>query len=238
MTGKIMVFGGTSGVGLQTATNLSQKGFVVHATGRNADKIARLRDQYPSIQFHVADSAAEGAVEACLQKIGSLDHAIMALGGAKGAGPLKDLQISALSEGFADKLLSQLRSLKALLPHLHKTGSVTFISAVSAQMAAPGTVGLAAINGAIEAMIKPLAAELAPLRINAVSPGVIDTPWWNWLPEDQRSAVMQQYAGAALVQRVGAAQDIALAIEFLITNSFCTGTVITCDGGLRLKAGG
>ena len=105
-------------------------------------------------------------------------------------------------------------------------------------MAGPGTVGLAAINGAIEAMVRPLAAELAPVRVNAVSPGVIDTAWWNWLPEDQKQGVFDQYGKASLVGRVGQPGEVAQVIKLLVENAFMTGQVIVCDGGLSLKAGG
>ncbi len=87
-------------------------------------------------------------------------------------------------------------------------------------------------------MIRPLAAELAPIRVNAVSPGVIDTPWWDWLPVEQRKEVMDCYAKASFVGRVGVPDDIAQVIELLIKNTFCTGEIITCDGGLRLRLAG
>ena len=91
-----------------------------------------------------------------------------------------------------------------------------------------------AINGALEAMVRPLAKELKPTRVNAVSPGVIDTPWWHRLPAEQRQAVFDRYANLASVGRVGRAEDVADAILFLIRNGFITGTVLECDGGLHL----
>jgi NAD(P)-dependent dehydrogenase (short-subunit alcohol dehydrogenase family) len=83
-------------------------------------------------------------------------------------------------------------------------------------------------------MVPTLAKELRPLRINAVSPGVIDTPWWNFLPEDARNATFAQYAQAAPVGRIGKPEDIAAVIAQLIQNTFITGQIITVDGGLAL----
>ena len=103
-----------------------------------------------------------------------------------------------------------------------------------ARAANPGTAGLSAINSAIEGLVKPLAVELRPRRVNAVSPGVIDTPWWNWMPEDQKRETFNKFAAATPAGRVGRPEDIAEAIVFLIGNSFMTGCVLECDGGLRL----
>lgn len=83
-------------------------------------------------------------------------------------------------------------------------------------------------------MVKPLAVELKPRRVNAVSPGVVDTPWWNWLSPEMKTTTFDRFAQATPVGRVGTPADIAHAIVFLIGNTFMTGCIIECDGGLRL----
>ncbi len=98
----------------------------------------------------------------------------------------------------------------------------------------PTTAALAAVNSGIEAIVPVLAVELAPVRVNAVSPRVIDTEWWNFLPEDARTDVFAGIAAQTPVGRVGSADDIAKAIEFLTDNTFTTGVVIRVDGGARL----
>jgi NAD(P)-dependent dehydrogenase (short-subunit alcohol dehydrogenase family) len=101
-------------------------------------------------------------------------------------------------------------------------------------MANPGTAGLGAINGAIESMIGALARELKPTRVNAVSPGVVDTPWWDRFPAEVKDGIFRQQVEMLPAGRVGRAQDVAHAVQFLVENSFTTGAVIECDGGLRL----
>jgi NAD(P)-dependent dehydrogenase (short-subunit alcohol dehydrogenase family) len=113
---------------------------------------------------------------------------------------------------------------------------VTIISAASARTAFAGTAGLAAANGALEAMVAPLAVELAPLRVNAVSPGVIDTPWWSGMPADQRQGYFDAVAAVTPVRRVGRPEDVAGAIVYLAGAGFVTGTVLECTGGLNLTA--
>lgn len=86
------------------------------------------------------------------------------------------------------------------------------------------------------ALVPILAAELKPIRVNGVSPGVIDTPWWDVFPDDQKQAMFETYAAKSLVGRVGRPEDVAKAIAFLIADSFMTGHTLICDGGLRLAA--
>jgi len=111
---------------------------------------------------------------------------------------------------------------------------VTLVTAISARIANPGTAGLAAINGALESMIGTLARELAPRRVNAVSPGVIDTPWWDDKPADVKHSVFAAQTAALPVGRVGRPDEVAQIIDMLTANGFVTGTVIPCDGGLHL----
>ncbi|MFJ9743852.1 SDR family oxidoreductase, partial [Streptomyces sp. NPDC101166] len=131
----------------------------------------------------------------------------------------------------------QVRILKAALPHLDSHGSVTLVTAASARSAFPGTAGLAAINGALNAMVAPLAVELAPLRINAVAPGVIDTPWWDRVPEAQRTALFDGLVATTPVGRVGRPEDVAAAIHLLAVNGFTTGVVLDVNGGTGLATG-
>jgi NAD(P)-dependent dehydrogenase (short-subunit alcohol dehydrogenase family) len=167
-----------------------------------------------------------------------VDHLVLALSpGAVGMGPLASLEESALRAAFDGKFFAHLAIVKATLPKLRPGGSVTFISAVSARAAMPGTAGLAAVNGALESVVPPLAAELAPIRVNAVSPGVIDTPWWDGMPEAQRTAFFENTATLSPAGRVGKPEDVASSVLYLAGNTFVTGTVLDCSGGATLATG-
>ncbi|MFL6548160.1 MAG: SDR family oxidoreductase, partial [Povalibacter sp.] len=169
-----------------------------------------------------------------LSTVGSFDHLVIALSGGEGAGSLDRLTSDDLRSGFEGKFWVHFGLAQDALPHIAAEGSITFVTAISARAANPGTSGLAAINSAIEGLVKPLAVELRPRRVNAVSPGVIDTPWWNWMSPDQKRSAFEKFARATPAGRVGRAEDVAQAIVFLIGNSFMTGCVLECDGGLRL----
>jgi NAD(P)-dependent dehydrogenase (short-subunit alcohol dehydrogenase family) len=153
-----------------------------------------------------------------------------------GVGPIATLDEAALRQAFDGKFFAHVKAIQAALPRLRRDGSVTLVTAASARAAFAGAAGIAAVNGALETMVAPLAVELAPLRVNAVSPGVIDTHWWNALPEDQRRAYFESVAAVSPVGRVGKPDDVAEAIVYLADADFVTGTVLECTGGFNLTA--
>jgi len=232
---RILIAGGSSGIGLATAELLVRCGANVIVTGRDREKLAavqaRLGDRATTMAFDAAESVERSST---LAAIGPIDHLVIALSGGKGAGPLAQLAPDDLRTGFDAKFWTHFSLAKEALPYLNASGSITFVSSISARAANPGTAGLSAINAAIEGLVRPLAVELRPRRVNAVSPGVIDTPWWNWMTGDQKREAFAKFANATPVGRIGKPEDVAQAIVFLIGNTFMTGCVLECDGGMRL----
>ncbi|UUZ82414.1 SDR family oxidoreductase [Paenibacillus sp. P26] len=233
---RVIVMGGTSGIGLAAARMLAESGAEVIVTGRDQAKLDEaLQLLGPRSGGERLDAASPEELKAFFERQGRFDHLIISVSGAKGAGSFRELALSDLRAGFEAKFWPQITSAQLSLETLSPTGSITFITAISARSISPGISGLAAINAALEAMVPNLALELAPIRVNAVSPGVVNTSWWNWMPEEQRSAALNHYASQAPVGRVGEPEDIAKAICYVVDNTFVTGTVLEADGGLRLK---
>lgn len=181
---RVVVVGGTSGIGLATAALLHEQGASVVVTGRDPERLASAAAQ--GLQPERVDSTRRAELDALFARVAPVDHLVVCVSGGEGAGPLASLDLDAVRRALEAKTLAQLETLQAALPHLAPSASVTLVTAASAQAALPGTAGLAVVNGALEAAVPPLAAELGPVRVNAVSPGVVETPWWEGVPAEVR----------------------------------------------------
>jgi NAD(P)-dependent dehydrogenase (short-subunit alcohol dehydrogenase family) len=226
-----LVVGGTSGIGLATARRLRRGGATVHVVGRDKEKLDAVD---AGLVGHQADGGDRDAMAAVAEIIGTVDHLVVTLSGSEGMGPVATLDLDMLRRAFDAKFWAHVTTVQAVLPHLAPAGSITLVGAISAHTGMAGTAGLAAINGAVESLVKPLAVELAPIRVNAVSPGLVDTPWWSGLPEDVRQEYFTQAAAALPVRRIATADDIAEVVTMVATNPNLSGTVVEADGGARL----
>jgi NAD(P)-dependent dehydrogenase (short-subunit alcohol dehydrogenase family) len=232
---RLAVLGGSAGIGLAVARRQALAGAEVTLGGRNADRLDEAcRSIGAAATGVVVDAEDAGSLRRFFAEAGAIDDLVITVTRRGGAGPVAELAEADLVGAFAGKPVAHLQAIALALPTLSENASITLVTAGSAQSALPGTVGLAAVNGALEAAVAPLAVELAPRRVNAVSPGVIETDWWSELPDDARAQMLATFAERAPVARNGTADDVAGAIAALIENDFITGVVLPCDGGLRL----
>ncbi|HEX5115448.1 MAG TPA: SDR family oxidoreductase [Pseudonocardiaceae bacterium] len=233
-----LVVGGTSGIGLATARRLYDRGARVHVVGRTGQRLAAVAESDPKLVGHRADGADRDAIAAVADEIGTVDWLVVTLSGSDGPGPIAELDLAVLRRAFDAKFWGHITTIQAVLPHIPPTGSITLLGAITARAGMPGTAGIAAINGAVEAMVRPLAVELAPIRVNGVSPGVVDTPWWSGVPEPARRAYFAGAAQALPARRIATADDVADVVVTAATNPNLTGTIIETDGGARLVSTG
>jgi NAD(P)-dependent dehydrogenase (short-subunit alcohol dehydrogenase family) len=229
----IVIVGGSSGIGLAAATEARRRGANVVIGGRDEEKLQAAITSIGNVRAIRVDAGDPASLASFYESIGRFDHLVIAASGGRGGGMFASLKENDLRSGFEAKFWVQWRSAQASLDMLSEQGSITFVSAASARASNPGTSGLAAVNGAVNALVGPLARELAPRRVNAVSPGVVDTPWWDAQPEAMKTAFFRASEQNLPVGRVGQPIDLAEAILFLAGNAFTTGVVLDVDGGLR-----
>ncbi|WP_416799065.1 SDR family oxidoreductase [Ciceribacter azotifigens] len=235
---EIVIVGGSSGMGLALARRLLSEGAHVTIASRTAAKLEAARealDDHPALRTAVLDLTREGEVAAFFADHPRLDHIVSTAADIDGAYQLlPDLQISAAQRVVESKFYGPLLLAKHGAARLPPSGSITYTSGVAAyRPAARGSV-VAAVNAALEGLVRALAVELAPLRINAVSPGWVATPIWKFVAGDAAKARLGEMAERLPVGRVGQPEDIADAIRFLIGNGFATGTILHVEGGHRL----
>jgi NAD(P)-dependent dehydrogenase (short-subunit alcohol dehydrogenase family) len=232
---RILVIGGTSGMGLASARRLVRAGAEVFIAGRDAAKldaaVSSLDGKATGMQADFTDRAS---LEALMRRIGRLDHQVLAAAGPAAWGPFAQLPVEAVRNALNTKLIGYWQSLQAALPILRKDGSVVFMTGAASRVAMNGTAGLAAVNGGIVQMAQTLAKELAPLRVNVVSPGLVDTPAYDGMPAEKKSGMFASAASSLPVGRTGVPDDIAQCVEMLVGNTFATGMVLDIDGGARM----
>ena len=233
---RILVIGGTSGIGLATARAAAAAGARVIVVGRDPLRLARALESLPEhAEGRLVDATDRAALDRLAAVIGTLDHLVLSFAAGGGAGAFRSLDLAALREVVEGKAWAFLEALQAFLPALRADGSVTFVTAATARAAFPGTVGIAFNNGALNAVVPPLSVELAPLRVNAVCPGVIETPIFEHWPEAERARFFAR-ARAAPLGRPGRPEEVAQAVLALVTNPYVTGVLLEVDGGLRFTA--
>ncbi|HET7409441.1 MAG TPA: SDR family oxidoreductase [Paracoccaceae bacterium] len=223
---KAVVFGGTSGIGLAAARQLAGLGAEVVAISRDPSKAGAEQ----GIRLEQCDVRDEAALQALFGRLAPFDILISAAtGGGRAVGPFLEMDMAGFRASF-DKLWGYANVVRHGAPHLAEHGSIVLVSGAPARRIRPGQIAIGSVGGAVEQFARGLAPELAPRRINVVSPGIIDTPMVALTGEDRRAAY-ERMTKNNLIPRAGSADEVAQAIVFAVQNDFVTGTTIDVDGG-------
>ncbi|QYK70057.1 SDR family oxidoreductase [Paenibacillus sp. S02] len=228
---KIVIIGGSSGIGLETAKQVISLGAEVVIASRSEDKLHKAKEMLgPRAAIYVLDTSDEQQVKSFFEKVGPYDHLIVSAAETSG-GSFLQLETDQARKLFENKFWGQYYAAKYGASQLSTKGSITLFSGVVAYKPMIGSSALGAVNAAVSNLGQTLALELAPIRVNVVSPGIIDTPSRSKMPENTRNQFYDTVAHKLPVKRVGLAEDVARGVIYLIQNQFVTGTVLHVDGG-------
>lgn len=223
---KAIVFGGTSGIGLEIAKLLLEAGAEVVAVSRRG----ALGEGNAGMMIETADVLDRDAVENLFKKHHGFDFLVnAATGGQRAVGPFLEMDLDGFQGSFA-KLWGYVNTVRLGTPHMAKDGAIVLLSGYPARKWRPGVLAIGTVGNAVEGFIKMAANEIAPVRINGVSPGLIDTPMFA-LEGQAREDYFNDTTKSNLIPRAGKPQEVASAALFLLENQFVTGTIVDVDGG-------
>ena len=226
---RVLVLGGSSGIGLATAKAATAAGAKVTIASRSKDKVDAAVSQIGAGATGVAlDASNDAAIEAFFAAQPEWDHIVVSVAAGRSAG-IRALSMQDAYNNMSAKFWTAYRTARAA--RVTPDGSLTLVSGFLSRRPNKDALLQGAINAALEALGRGLALEMAPVRVNSVSPGIIDTPIRAAMPADARQKMLEGAAAALPVKRVGQADDIADAIILLMTNPFTTGTTLFVDGG-------
>ncbi|HVV19920.1 MAG TPA: SDR family oxidoreductase [Pseudonocardiaceae bacterium] len=226
---RVLVVGRESGIARAVTLAVRAAGASVVVAGREPDRLAKSYDD-PGIAAETVDLTDESSVVALAERVGHVDH-VVSTASARARGTVGDLTHDTMLLSFDTKVLGPILLAKHFAPRMPADGSFVLFSGSSSRKPAIGMLAVAATNGAVDVVTRSLAVELAPIRVNAVSPGTIDTGAYDALGEQQKAALFEQRSATNPARRIGTADDIAEAVLFALTNTFLTGVSLAVDGG-------
>jgi NAD(P)-dependent dehydrogenase (short-subunit alcohol dehydrogenase family) len=229
---RVVVLGGSSGLGLAVAREVVAQGAGAVIASSNADRVKQaIATLGGKAEGHTLDLADEQAIQSFFQKLGDFDHLVFTAGDTLQLNGLEATDLKKARHAFEVRYWAVLAAVKYASSHIRKGGSIVLTTGIAGERPHKGWTLAASVCGAIVSLTRALAVELAPIRVNAVSPGVVRTDLWKNMPEKDRNSMFESMGKALLVGRVGEASDIARAYLFLMQEGYSTGQTIVVDGG-------
>ncbi|MDX6459841.1 MAG: hypothetical protein QOE55_3538 [Acidobacteriaceae bacterium] len=232
---RVIILGGSSGIVLAVAEQATSQGANVVVVSSNSERVKKaIQTVGGDAEGQTVDLSDEQAVAAIFTKLGSFDHLIFTAGDSLHVHELAATDLKQARRAFELRYWSALAAVKYGSPHIRKGGSIVLTTGVAGRRPHKGWVVAASVCGTIEALTRALAIELAPIRVNAVSPGVVRTNLWQNMSAADREHLYESVGDSLPVGRVGEAEDIAQAYLFLMQEGFSTGQTVVVDGGTVL----
>jgi NAD(P)-dependent dehydrogenase (short-subunit alcohol dehydrogenase family) len=227
---RIVILGGSAGIGFAVAKRAVANGAEVVIVSSNSDRVKRAAAELKATG-HVVDLRSPPAVHALFERIGKLDHLVFTAGEELLMAPLAKMDFAVAHGFFELRYWGALAAVQAAAPHLSRDGSIVLTSGTAGHRPPPGFLIGASICAAMEATTRALALELAPIRVNVVTPGFVDTELWSNVPADARAKMFADVAAKLPVRRIGTPDDIAEHYISFMNGRYVTGQSLVVDGG-------
>ena len=227
---RVLVIGRPSGIAGAIVVAIRDAGANVVAAGRSQSALEGTYSSERNISTDVIDLTDESSIATLAERLGSVDH-VVSTASARARGRLADLDRDAIRLSFDTKVIGPLMLAKHFAPRINQHGSMLIFSGVAAAKIAIGTLGVAITNGSVDILVKSLALEMAPIRVNAISPGVIDTGAWDGFGEQGKADYFDDIKSRNPAGRIGTVDDVVSGALFALTNAFLTGVTLRIDGG-------
>jgi len=232
---KVVVLGGSSGIGLEVSRQAAELGAAVVIASSSAEKVrkavAELGGKTTGTTLDLKD---EAAIAAFFEQLGVFDHLVYTAADSLHVSDLASTDLKTARHAFELRFWSLLAAVKYATPHLREGGSITMTTGIYGQRPVKGIPIVASIAAMMEGLTRSLALDLAPLRVNCVSPGVVRTGLWNTMSEEDREGFFDATAKQVPVGRVGEADDVAQTYLYLMMQANSTGQIVVVDGGASL----
>jgi NAD(P)-dependent dehydrogenase (short-subunit alcohol dehydrogenase family) len=232
---RVVVLGGSSGIGLAVAELAASQGAKIVIASSNSERVQKAVEKLEgNARGHTLNLSDESAVENFFGKLGAFDHLVFTAGDTLHLHDLATTDLKQARQAFELRYWAALAAVKYGSKNIRKGGSIVLTTGIAGQRPHKGWVVAASVCGTIEALTRALALELAPIRVNAVSPGVVRTNLWQNLTAAEREHLFESVGNSLPVGRVGEPHDIAKAYLFLMQEEFSTGQTLVVDGGTVL----
>lgn len=234
----VLVFGGGAGIGLAVAQEVVESAGKVTLIGRREETLVKAVNSLGrNADYAVADFSDEKQLEELSRKYASFDHLVLCASSSVAFGPFDDISEKGLKQALDNKFVGYWLATQRLYKNIAKDGSIVMVTGAAHRSSIAGMSAVAAVNGAIAAFAQVVAVELAPLRVNVVSPGMVDTHAYSYLPDDVREQVYNEAASKLPLGKIGTPKGIAEMITSVLDSEFMTGSIIDIDGGVHLAKG-
>ncbi|MBV8787789.1 MAG: SDR family oxidoreductase [Mycobacterium sp.] len=228
---RVLIIGGTSGIGLAVAAAVAERGGTPVVASRRPSSVDRALGSLPAGAVGATvDLADPASIERLAEQVGHVDHLVYTAGEPLQTVALAGLTPDVITAFYQTRFVGACSTVRVVGPRLPRDGSITLTSGSAAEQPEFGVLPVS-LCGAMNALTAALAVELAPVRVNAVAPGVVHSPLWDYMGKQDRDSMFADAAERIPLRRIAEADEVARAYLYCMEQTYSTGALVKVDGG-------